>query len=104
MSKFIKWKRNQFLMENEEYIGNNLLLNNLAEHGFDSIISKYTYIHPEEVEDIFSRIPEARSISGVSVDLGGGLDVFPLRSPKKRMYPKYIVWRLPRLQLLYANR
>jgi ubiquinone/menaquinone biosynthesis C-methylase UbiE len=68
------WNRNQILISNQEYEGNQLLAQKTSTKGFQSIIDQYIAINSENIEKIFNHIPNiSKLINGVGVDLGGGV-------------------------------
>jgi ubiquinone/menaquinone biosynthesis C-methylase UbiE len=72
--KILRWPVNPALLEGEEYLGNNILAENVARDGYDSIIRNYTYIYPEQVIEVLQLFPEAwNAMHGAGIDLGGGV-------------------------------
>ena len=70
----IIWKRNPALLSGEEYIGNQLIAQEVSAKGFPAIIDEYVYIYSEHVEKTFNIIPRSSElIYGIGVDLGGGV-------------------------------
>ena len=73
MSSYLKWKINLDI-NNEEYVGNELLAKKLSRKGYDALIRDYVYIYPEDVIKTFRLIPNAwAEIQGMGVDLGAGV-------------------------------
>lgn len=93
--KYIKWNT-LFLINNEEYIGNDLLAKAISKKGYKKIIDEYVYIGPEDAKKTLQFIPEAwESFKGIGIDLGSGVGcisaTIALRSEVKKIYSVEIV-------------
>lgn len=83
MQKIKKWPLTVDI-NNQEYIGNELLARKLSKKGFDALIKDYVYIYPENVKKTFQFIPEAwESFKGKGVDLGSGVGCISSTIAKK---------------------
>jgi len=68
-----RWKIG-FAIDNQEYIGNDLLAQKLSKKGYNALIRDYVYISPENVKKTFLHIPFAwESFKGQGIDLGSGV-------------------------------
>ena len=70
--KSVKWKINADI-NNQEYIGNGLLAEELSKKGYDAIIKEYVYIYPDKVKNIFELILGSIDFAGTGIDLGSGV-------------------------------
>lgn len=93
--KYLKWKIG-FDINNQEYIGNDLLAQKLSKKGYDSLIKDYVYIYPEKVRETFLHIPLSwESLKGRGVDLGSGVGcisaTLALKEEVKKIYSVELV-------------
>jgi ubiquinone/menaquinone biosynthesis C-methylase UbiE len=73
MSSYLKWPL-KIDINNQEYIGNDLLARKLSKKGYNALIKDYVYIYPEDVKKTFKFIPDAwESFKGRGIDLGSGV-------------------------------
>lgn len=73
MSQPLRWKLG-IDINNQEYIGNDLLAQKLSKKGYKALIDDYVYISPENVRRTFMHIPQGwESFNGRGVDLGSGV-------------------------------
>ena len=78
------WNRNLDLLSGQEYIGNQILAQEIASQGYNAIINEYVYIDTDDVTETFKLIPKAwDSIKGQGVDLGGGVGCISSTLAKK---------------------
>lgn len=72
-NKVLRWKIG-FDINNQEYIGNDLLAQKLSKKGYQALINDYVYISPVDVKKTFLHIPEAwETFKGKGIDLGSGV-------------------------------
>jgi SAM-dependent methyltransferase len=95
MSKLLRWKIG-FDINNQEYIGNDLLAQKLYKKGYQALIDDYVYISPEDVKKTFLHIPEAwESFKGQGIDLGSGVGCISAtiarRSEVRKIYSVEVV-------------
>lgn len=73
VQKYKKWTVN-ININNQEYIGNELLAKELSSKGYDALIKDYVYIYPQDVKKTLKLIPDAwESLYGRGIDLGSGV-------------------------------
>jgi len=101
VAKYLRWKINLDI-NNEEYIGNELLAKKLSQKGYDALINDYVYIYPEDVVKTFQLIPLAwEAIKGVGVDLGAGVGcvsaTLSLKDDVKKIYSVEVVENVVKL-------
>lgn len=92
---YLKWKIG-FDINNQEYIGNDLLAQKLSKKGYAALIKDYVYISPEDVKKTFLHIPLAcESFQGKGVDLGSGVgcisSTIALKEAVKKIYSVELV-------------
>lgn len=92
---FLRWKIG-FDINNQEYIGNDLLAQKLSKKGYNALIRDYVYISPEDVKKTFLFVPFAwESFRGTGVDLGSGVgcisSTIALRDSVKKIYSLELV-------------
>lgn len=92
---FLRWKIG-FDINNQEYIGNDLLARKLSKKGYDALIRDYVYISPEDVKKTFLYVPLAwESFKGNGIDLGSGVgcisSTIALRDSVKKIYSLELV-------------
>lgn len=95
MQKYLKWPLS-IDIDNQEYVGNDLLAKKLSKKGYNALIKDYVYIYPKDVKRTFQFIPEAwESFKGTGVDLGSGVGcisaTIALKDTVKKIYSVELV-------------
>lgn len=91
----LRWKIG-FDINNQEYIGNDLLAQKLSKKGYEALIRDYVYISPENVKKTFLYVPLAwESFKGTGIDLGSGVgcisSTIALKDSVKKIYSLELV-------------
>lgn len=69
-----QWSVDASLKIGEEYLGNQLLAQNIAKCGYDAITREYVYVEAPVVKKSLQMIPSAwESFAGLGIDFGGGV-------------------------------
>lgn len=95
ISNYLRWKINLDI-NNQEYVGNELLAKKFSKEGYDALIKGYVYIYPQDIMKTFRLIPGAwESIYGTGVDLGSGVGcistTLALKDKVKKIYSVEVV-------------